>query len=216
MLHRSIYILAIVTKIGLDDLDGRVQGYICTPHQKEIKGLLEFWMKSINIVNIYFVTATFSNESILYFPDNANHYILASFLDVNTVLTEIKKYNIEKLSFMFNLDTELFERDGDKLNYISMYFMKYSYGTTEICDLANVIARRDRVKKASLANLMFVTDRHLKFTFPYSRNLVVLEVEGKKTHQSDQKYCERTRREVARKGIPLSNLVSLSILEKFK
>lgn len=216
MLHHIIYILVPVTKIGLEDLDGRVQGYICTPHHNELKGLLEIWMKSINIVNVYFVTATFSDESIPYFPYKANHYILASFLDVNAALSDVKKYNIEELSFMFNLNSELFERNGDKLNYISMYFMKYGYGTTEIGDLANVIAKRDRVRKASLANLMLITNRHLKFTFPYSKNVIVLEVEGQKTHQSDQKYCERTRREVGRKGIPLSNLVSLSVLERFK
>jgi hypothetical protein len=44
----------------------------------------------------------------------------------------------------------------------------------------------------------------------------VLEVEGEKTHQSDQKYCERTRRDVARRGILLSNLVSFSILDKLR
>jgi hypothetical protein len=64
--------------------------------------------------------------------------------------------------------------------------------------------------------LQFLTTEQPKFTFPYSRNVVVLEVEGEKTHQSDQKYCERTRRDVARKGIPLTNLVSLSILDKLK
>jgi hypothetical protein len=41
-------------------------------------------------------------------------------------------------------------------------------------------------------------------------------VEGKKTHQTDQKYCERTRRDVARMGISLNDLVSFSILEKLK
>jgi hypothetical protein len=44
----------------------------------------------------------------------------------------------------------------------------------------------------------------------------VLELEGDKTHQSDLKYCDKTRREVARKGISLNNLVSLSVLEKLK
>jgi hypothetical protein len=86
----------------------------------------------------------------------------------------------------------------------------------EICDIENVIIKRERVKKASLANIRILTTDQLKFTFPYSRNVIVLEVEGEKTHQSDQKYCERTRREVARKGISLNNLMSFSILEKLK
>ena len=34
--------------------------------------------------------------------------------------------------------------------------------------------------------------RAAKIHFSYSKNLLILEVEGKKTHQTDQKYCERT------------------------
>jgi hypothetical protein len=83
-------------------------------------------------------------------------------------------------------------------------------------DIANIIARRDRVTKASLAHIQLLNSGHLRFAFPYSKNILVLEVDGEKTHQSDQKYCERTRRDVARKGIALSNLISLSILEKLK
>ncbi len=117
---------------------------------------------------------------------------------------------------MLSLSDALFEREATNLKYISMYFTKYVYGDPEIIDIANIIAKRERVKKLTLAHLQFLTTAQPKFTFPYSRNVVVLEVEGEKTHQSDQKYCERTRRDVARKGIPLTNLVSLSILDKLK
>ena len=64
--------------------------------------------------------------------------------------------------------------------------------------------------------MSIISTENVRFVFPYSRNVIVLEVEGEKTHQSDQKYCEQTRRDVSRKGIPLSNLISLSILEKLK
>ena len=59
-------------------------------------------------------------------------------------------------------------------------------------------------------------DEKPKFTFPYKDNIVVLEVSSEKGHQSDNKYCERTRRDVGRKGITMTNLVSLSVLEKLK
>jgi hypothetical protein len=212
----NIYTLIQISKIGLADAWGGIQGYICTPHGKQSGILLDYWKKSYNIVDIYFVTATFSEESIPYFPNRANNYILASFIDMKTVIEDIKEHNIDRLSFMFSVDGPLFERVGKKLNYISMYFTKYAYGTIEIGDLANVIAKRDRVKKASLAKIQILTSEQLKFTFPYCKNVIVLEVEGKNTHQSDQKYCERTRMDVARKGIPLNNLVGFSILEKLK
>src|SRR5918911_1135819 len=130
------------------------RGYLCIPHDKESGSLLENWKKSDNILDIYFVTATFSDESTPYFPNKANHYILASFIDVTGIVDDIENHKMDRLSLIFS--------------------------------------------------------------FPYSRNLLILEVEGKKTHQTDQKYCERTRRDVARMGISLNNLVSFSVLEKLK
>ena len=193
-----------------------IQGYVCTPHDKQSSSLIENWKKSDNVVDIYFVTATFSEESMPYFPNNANHYILASFRDMPGILADIRKNNMDRLSFMFSFSGPLFERSGEKLNYVSLYFTRYTNGDPEIGDLANAIARRERVKKASLAQMQLLAAEQPKFTFPYSKNLVILEVEGEKTHQTDQKYCERTRRDVARKGISLNNLVSFSILEKLK
>ena len=55
-----------------------------------------------------------------------------------------------------------------------------------------------------------------KFTFPYSENIVVVEVASEKSHQSVKKYCEQTRRDVTRKGMIMTNLMSLSILDQLK
>ena len=192
------------------------RGFLCIPHDKQSGSLLENWKKSDNLVDIYFVTATFSEESTPYFPNKANHYILASFIDVTGMLDDIKNHKMDRLSLIFSFSNPLFERSGDNLNYVSLYFTKYTNGDAEISELANVIARRERVKKASLAQMKLLASEQPKFTFPYSKNLLILEVEGKKTHQTDQKYCERTRRDVARMGISLNNLVSFSILEKLK
>jgi hypothetical protein len=195
---------------------GSVLGYICTPHEKQSDSLIDLWKQNNIISDIYFVTATFSDETLPYFPKRANHYIVASFTDVQIILEDMWSQNMDSLSFIFSLDSAFFERCGEKLNYISTYFTKYNYTEMEICDIENVIIKRERVKKASLANIRILTTDQLKFTFPYSKNVILLEVEGKKTHQSDQKYCERTISEVARKGISLNNLMSFSILEKLK
>lgn len=193
-----------------------IGGYVCTPHGKQTASLLEGWKRDDNIVDIYFATATFSEESMPYFPNKANNYIVASFRDMKGVLSDISSHDMDRLAFMFGLNSPLFERMGDRLNYVSLYFTKYSSGDPAIGDLANVIARRDRVMKASLAEMQLLAQEQPKFTFPYAKNLVILEVEGSETHQTDQKYCERTRRDVARKGIMLNNLVSFSILDKLK
>ena len=192
------------------------RGYLCIPHDKQSESLLENWKKSDNIIDIYFVTATFSDESTPYFPNKANHYILASFMEVSKILEDVKNYKMDRLSLMFSFSNPLFERTGDNLNYVSLYFTKYTNGDAEISELANAVARRERVKKASLAQMKLLASEQPKFIFPYSKNLLILEVEGKKTHQTDQKYCERTRRDVARMGVSLNNLVSFSILEKLK
>jgi hypothetical protein len=187
--------------LGLAGTGGmEARGYLCIPHEKESGLLLENWKKNDNIVDIYFVTATFSEESTPYFPNKANHYILASFTDVIGIVDDIKNHKMDRLSLMF----------------ISLYFTKYTNGDGEISELANAIARREKVKRASLAHMKLLASEQPKFTFPYSKNLLILEVEGKKTHQTDQKYCERTKRDVARMGVSLNNLVSFSILEKLK
>jgi hypothetical protein len=195
-----------------------LHGYVCVPHESLAASNLlpNTWKQSFNISDIYFVTATFSSESIPYFPNKAYHYILASFDDIGSIPHEINKINSDKSMFVFNLRESLFERAANKLNYISMYFTRYKHNKAEISDFADVLARRDRVKKASLAHMQFFSTEPTKFAFPYSENIVVLELEGDKTHQSDLKYCDKTRRDVARKGISLNNLVSLSILEKLK
>ena len=193
-----------------------IGGYVCTPHDRQSSSLVDGWKKSGNIIDMYFVAATFSDESMPYFPNKANNYVLASFSKMEDVLADISSRDMDRLAFMFSFSSPLFEREGAKLNYVSLYFTKYTSGDSAIGDLAYVIARRDRVKKASLAEMQLLSAEQPRFVFPYAKNLVILEVEGSETHQMDQKYCERTCRDVARKGILLNNLVSFSILEKLK
>jgi hypothetical protein len=195
-----------------------LHGYVCVPHESLASSNLtiDALKQSFNISDIYFVAATFSSESVPYFPNKAYHYILASFSDLGSMMQHIQKVNLGKSLFIFNLQDSLFERSANKLNYISVYFTRYKHNEVEISDFANVLAKRERVKKASLADMQVLSIEQSKFAFPYTDNIVVLELEGDKTHQSDLKYCDKTRREIARKGISLNNLVSLSVLEKLK
>ena len=156
---------------------GDIQGYVCTPHDKQSGSLLEGWKKSDNVVDIYFVTATFSDESVPYFPNKANHYMLASFCDMAGVLQDIQKSNMDRLSFMFSFSSPLFERNGDRLNYVSLYFTKYTSGDPAVSDLANAIARRERGRKASLPKMQLLAAQQQKITLPYSKNQVIIEVE---------------------------------------
>ena len=52
-------------------------GYICAPHNKNNESIVETWKKSDNVGSMYFVTATFPSDSLPYFPNHANHYVLA-------------------------------------------------------------------------------------------------------------------------------------------
>jgi hypothetical protein len=193
------------------------QSYLCIPHHASLDLALEKWKGSQRPKRMYFVTATFTEETRLYFPGRANHYILISNLGLqdkeNT--TEIISTQ-ERHVFEFKITTTLFERLCERLNYVSIYFMRYSYGPKELIDLATSLAKRDRVTKAALAEMTISCSMKPKFSFPYSRNLLILEVDGGRTHQSDQRYCERTRRDAIRKGMSISNLFSFSILEQFE
>ena len=194
-------------------------GYVCAPylHNHNSVELKESWYHSRNIDDMFFVTSTFSNESKPYFPSSANHYLLAKFKDSKKIEKEMGKFNQEKPSFVFGINDDLFEREGQgKTNLISVYYLDYGDSDEDFVEIAGVVAKRDKVAKAGIGRMDLYCDEKPKFTFPYNDNIVVLEVSSDKGHQSDNKYCERTRRDVGRKGITMTNLVSLSVLEKLK
>lgn len=199
---------------------GGIEGYVCVPngHNKASNTLQSLWKSSAYVNDMFFVTATFSNESRTYFPNHSNHYLFTSFTDEEKIRKDLSDNAKEYMSFLFLMKDSLFERPSmSKLNYISVYFIKQSYNKENVNDLEDVfLRRRDRVRSASLADMQVVPDSSLKFTFPYSNDLILLELESEKSHQSDQKYCERTRNEVIRKGININNLISFSILSTIK
>lgn len=194
-------------------------GYVCAPylHNHQSIELKDTWEKSKDVDDMYFVTATFSEECGAYFPSRSNHYILAKFKSGTKMMKGIEKYKQDKLTFVFSMDGELFERDTDgRLNFVSVYYLDYGQSDDDIKDIASIVARREKVRRAGLVHLDLTANEIPKFAFPYDKNLVVLEVSSDKSHQSDNKYCEKTRRDVGRKGITMTNLVSLSVLDKLK
>jgi hypothetical protein len=195
------------------------EGYVCVPdgHNKASESLQKLWFDSLYVQDLYFATATFSGEGRSYFPNHSNHYLVASFSDTANVMNDVVKHATEHLSFLFLKKDPLFERtDMDKLNFVSVYFVKHGYSKEDTRDLEDVfVRRRERVRTASLADMKVIPEDVLKFAFPYP-NLIMLELESEKSHQSDQKYCEKTRNDVIKKGINIDNLVSLSLLSKLK
>jgi hypothetical protein len=192
-------------------------GYICYPRDNNAQNLVEYWKNSDVVKDLYFATATFAFESKPYFPNNSNHYILVKYTGLDKIVQGFSKYQRPNSSlFLFSNETELFEKYHEKVSYVSIYYTRYDQDNDELTDIARILARRDMVVSANLGNLKFMNNKKLPFIFPHADNIIILEVEGKKSHQSDQNYCEKTRKEVARKGIPLTNLVSFSILEKLR
>jgi len=199
---------------------GFTEGYVFVPdgHNKASEFLQKLWFDSLYVQDLYFVTATFSSEGRSYFPNHSNHYLFGSFSDTDRIMNDLAEYAPDSVSFVFPTKEPLFERPSmAKLNFVSVNFIKQRYSKEDVRDLEDVFVRkRERVRIASLAEMRVIPEESLKFAFPYSSNLIILELESEKSHQSDQKYCERTRNEVIKKGINIDNLVSLSILSKLK
>ena len=194
-------------------------GYVCAPylHNSPSSKLKESLEKSEYIDDMYFVTATFSEDGSAYFPSRTNTYLLARFRDKQLTLEEVDKYKQEQPVFVFAKYDEFFERFNDrKLNLVSVYYLDHGHSESDLNDLAVIVAKRSRIRRAECGSLHTSSTENPKFTFPYGDNLVVFEVSSDNTHQSDNKYCEKTRKEVARKGIRLTNLLNLSIIEKIK
>ena len=194
-------------------------GYVCVPylHNDSSSSLQETLLNSAYIDDMYFVTASFSEDGSAYFPSRTNTYLLARFSDQKQTMKEVDRYKQERPTFVFTKDDEFFERLSDqKLNLISVYYLEYGDSETDLSEIASIVAKRNRVRRAECGHLDLSSTETPKFTFPYGENLIVFEVSSGNTHQSDNKYCEKTRKEVARKGIRLTNLINLSVIEKIK
>ena len=194
-------------------------GYVCSPylHDHDSLELKDRWVSSKNIESLYFVTATFSDDSKPYFLTSSNHYILAKFKNHEKISKEILSQNTDKPSFLFKLDDTIFDRPiNEKTNFVSIYYLEYGDSKDDLRDVSAHVARREKVCHAGFGNMKLLSKESPKFAFPYSDHIVMLEISSDKSHQSDNKYCEQTRRDICRKGIVMNNLVSLSILETMK
>jgi len=193
-------------------------GYVCAPylHSHESIELKDSWMRSKNIEKLYFVTGTFSSDSKPYFSNATNHYLLAKFHDSSKITKNLTAHNQEKTSFVFNIRDDLFLREAPgKTNFVSIYYMEYGE-MEDLQEIANIFLKRGNIEAAGLGSMNTFCTTPSKFTFPYSENIVVLEVASEKSHQSVKKYCDQTRRDVNRKGLTMTNLLSLSILDQLK
>ena len=195
------------------------QGYVCKQYLNDNNSIeqKDIWINSKNIGDMYFVTATFSENSQAYFSYATNHYILAQFKNHQKISTEMSKNLLENPSFIFKMDDLLFQRQTiGKPNFISIYYLEYGDSHEDQTDVATHVARRDKVGYSGFGHMELFSSITPKFTFPYSDNIVIMEVSSEKSHQSDNKYCEQTRLDICRKGIVMNNLVSFSLLEKLK
>ena len=191
-------------------------GYVCVPylHTSESTNLKEYLLNSKNIEKLFFVTGTFSSESKPYFSDSTNHYLLAKFKDNEQMSEVLSTYNQDKTSFLFNVDDDLFQREVQgETNFVSVYYLEYGEDSHEI---ANLLLKRDKIEIAWLGNMNTFCLNPAKFTFPYSKNIIIIEVASQKSYQSLKKYCDQTRRDVNRKGLTMTNLMSFSILDQLK
>ena len=203
----------------MSKLEFSYYGYVCVPylHNHKTIELKEHLLKSQNIEKMFFVTGTFSSDSMPYFSDSTNHYILAKFKNGEELGRDLLKYNQEKTSFVFNVKDDLFEREHEgETNFVSVYYLEYGEEGEDLQEIANLLLKRDKIFVAGLGYMNTFCENPSKFTFPYSDNIVIIEVASEKSHQSVKKYCDQTRRDANRKGLTMTNLMSLSILEQLK
>ena len=194
-------------------------GYVCVPYLQNnaFATLKDTFEKSDFVDDMYFVTATFSEDGRAYFPSRSNTYLLARFKDRSQIMNEVEKCDQNTPTFVFTKSDEIFERlENNNLNLLSIYYLESCDSQSDLADLGFTIAKRNRVRRVEIGNLKLSTTQTQKFTFPYEENLIVLEVSSDNKHQADNKYCEKTKKEVQRKGIGMTTLLNLSVIEKIK
>jgi hypothetical protein len=203
----------------VSELELSYPGYVCAPylHNHESIELKDLWMKSKNIEKLFFATGTFSSDSKPYFTESTNHYLVAKFRDNHEIGEDLTKHNQEKIGFVFDIKDDLFQIETNaNTNFISVYYLEYGESEDDIKEIASLLINRDQIASAGCGCLETYCTNPSRFTFPYSENILVLEVSNEKGHQSVKKYCDQTRKNANRKGLTMTSLVSLSILEILK
>ena len=203
----------------MSELKLSYSGYVCAPylHNHQSVELKDIWLKSKNVEKVYFATGTFSGESKPYFTESTNHYLVAKFKDSSKIIKDLEKLNQEKISFVFNIKDDLFMRETEgNTNFVSVYYLEYGDSDDDIKEIASLLVNRDKIESAGYGTMETFCTTPMKFTFPYAESILVIEVSSEKSHQSVKKYCDQTRRNVTRRGLTMTNLVSLSILDTLK
>ena len=111
---------------------------------------------------------------------------------------------------MFKIET------GEETNLVSVYYLEYGESEEDVRELASLLINRDKIEVAGFGHMETYCNTPSRFTFPYSESILVLEVSSEKSYQSVKKYCDQTRKVANRKGMTMTNLISLSILESLK
>lgn len=201
----------------MSELELARPGYVCAPymHTHESIELKESWRDSKNIESMFFVTGTFSADSKPYFTDTANHYLLAKFKNSQKIARDVESVHSDpKRTFVFDIRDDLFEREVEgETNFVSIYYWEYKDDASEI---ASLLLRREKIARAGIGSMKTFSPQPPRFDFPYSNNIVVIEVASEKSYQSVNKYCDQTRREINRRGFSITNMMSLSILDRLK
>ncbi len=187
-------------------------------HDENTKNLKSQWLESSYVRDVYFATVTYSNEFASYLTEYVNHYMVATYVNRDAVVKDIYRYVPSRLSIFFSSKKDILDRPKiSRLNFISVNVLKRGYGRLEIKDLEYVFARKQwRIKSASLVNMAIIPERALKFTYPYADNVLLLQLDSDESHISEQRYCEKVRMDIIRRGIYIENLINLSILEQLK
>ena len=204
--------------ISLLDPNLKKSGYVCVPytHDEDSLKLKSDWISSRNIKSIYFVTATFSEDSKSYFPSSTSHYLMAEFKDSEKIIKEVKKFTTENTLFIFSIHREILTKDSDNAqNFLSMYYLE-SDTKENISEITNFMLKKDKIQCSEIVHLNTFCNILPKFTFPYSNKIIVLDVNDERSPQSTSKYCEKIRLDICRKGIIMNNFASFSVLEKLK
>ena len=193
-------------------------GYVCVPytHDESSLKLKSDWASSRNIKSIYFVTATFSEDSKSYFPSSTSHYLMAEFKDSKKIIKDVVKFTTDNTSFIFNIYVKILAKDSDKeQSFLSMYYIE-SDTKQNISEITDLMLKREKIQYSGLVHLNTFCNISPKFTFPHSDKIIILDVNDERSPQSTSKYCEKIRLDICRKGIVMNNFASFSVLEKLK
>lgn len=194
-------------------------GYLFMPyaHGEEMDRVKNDLRKSDAVSEMYFATMSFAKGLEAYFPQKSSRYLVSRFDDKKDMRKIADVSRQDGYSFTFSKNELIFQKEmTERVKFLSAYYFEQDMSGSDILDVANILSKSARIRSAEFADLEVYSKEERRFEFPYKSRVVLVDISKGDTPSMQANHCEKLRRDACRKGLVMSSLMNMPMLETIK